>query len=176
MSAGTAERREIATLASIKIGPRHQERLAIVYVRQSHPSQLVHHPESTRVQYNLTEHAIALGWSRDRVLVIDDDQGRTATNTEGDLASSASSPRSASILRRRPWTDPIPSLYKIHPADVPGDAWRRDRDPGAVGEGQVAGTGATAASPLAAAASPLRARPILAAGFFLARISPTCWR
>ena len=61
MSAGTAERREIATLASIKIGPRHQERLAIVYVRQSHPSQLVHHPESTRVQYNLTEHAIALG-------------------------------------------------------------------------------------------------------------------
>jgi DNA invertase Pin-like site-specific DNA recombinase len=35
------------------------------------------------VQYNLTEHAIALGWSRDRVLVIDDDQGRTATNTEG---------------------------------------------------------------------------------------------
>jgi DNA invertase Pin-like site-specific DNA recombinase len=83
MSAGTAERRESATLASIKIGPRHHERLAIVYVRQSHPSQLVHHPESTRVQYNLTEHAIALGWSRERVLVIDDDQGRTATNTEG---------------------------------------------------------------------------------------------
>jgi DNA invertase Pin-like site-specific DNA recombinase len=83
MNAGTAERRDGVTFAALKIGPRHLERLAMVYVRQSHPSQLLHHPESTRVQYNLTEHAIALGWSRERVLVIDDDQGRTATNMEG---------------------------------------------------------------------------------------------
>src|SRR5881394_1392709 len=83
MNAGADERRTGAVLASSKIGPCHVERLAIVYVRQSHPSQIVHHPESARVQYDLAEHAVALGWSRERVLVIDDDQGRTATNTEG---------------------------------------------------------------------------------------------
>jgi DNA invertase Pin-like site-specific DNA recombinase len=83
MSLGTAERGAGVALSGSKIGPRHLERLAIVYVRQSHPNQLLYHPESTRVQYNLTEHAIALGWPNDRVLVIDDDQGRTATNTEG---------------------------------------------------------------------------------------------
>jgi DNA invertase Pin-like site-specific DNA recombinase len=83
MSAGTAERRDGAAFASFKIGPRHLDRLAIVYVRQSHPAQILHHPESTRVQYSLVEHVVALGWPRERVLVIDDDQGRTATNTEG---------------------------------------------------------------------------------------------
>src|SRR5580658_2821488 len=83
MSAGAGERRAGATVASSKIGPCHVERLAIVYVRQSTPGQIVHHPESARVQYSLTEHAVALGWSRERVLVIDDDQGRTGTNTEG---------------------------------------------------------------------------------------------
>jgi DNA invertase Pin-like site-specific DNA recombinase len=83
MNAGADERRAGAVVASSKIGPCHVERLAIVYVRQSHPSQIVHHPESARVQYDLAEHAVALGWSRERVLVIDDDQGRTATNAEG---------------------------------------------------------------------------------------------
>jgi DNA invertase Pin-like site-specific DNA recombinase len=83
MSLGPAERRAGVAGSGTKIGPRHRERLAIVYVRQSHPNQLLYHPESTRAQYNLTEHAIALGWPADRVLVIDDDQGRTATNTEG---------------------------------------------------------------------------------------------
>lgn len=83
MSAATAERRDGIALASSKIAPHHLERLAIVYVRQSHPSQILHHPESARLQYNLTEHTVALGWSRERVLVIDDDQGRTATNSEG---------------------------------------------------------------------------------------------
>jgi DNA invertase Pin-like site-specific DNA recombinase len=83
MNAGAVEPRDRAAFASIKIGPRHLERLAIVYVRQSHPSQILRHPESTRVQYSLTEHAVALGWARERVVVIDDDQGRTGTNTEG---------------------------------------------------------------------------------------------
>ena len=83
MNAGAGERRAGAAVVSSKIGPRHVERLAIVYVRQSHPSQIVHHPESARVQYDLAEHAVAFGWSRERVVVIDDDQGRTATDAEG---------------------------------------------------------------------------------------------
>jgi DNA invertase Pin-like site-specific DNA recombinase len=85
MNAAAAERRDGVALASSKITPRHLERLGIVYVRQSHPSQIVNHPESTRVQYNLTELAVSLGWSRERVLVVDDDQGHTATNAEGRL-------------------------------------------------------------------------------------------
>jgi DNA invertase Pin-like site-specific DNA recombinase len=83
MGATPAERRDGFALLSSKIGPRHLERLAIVYVRQSQPSQVIHHPESTRVQYDLTKHAVALGWSRERVVVIDDDLGHTATSSEG---------------------------------------------------------------------------------------------
>src|SRR5262245_26368351 len=83
MSADSAERRD--GMASSKITPRHLERLAIVYVRQSHYMQSVHHPESTRVQYSLADHAVTLGWPRERVLVIDDDQGHTATSSVGRL-------------------------------------------------------------------------------------------
>src|SRR5215468_1432472 len=83
MNAGSAERRDGGMLASPKITPRHLERLAMVYVRQSHTMQSVNHPESMRVQCSLTDHAVALGWPRDRVLVIDDDTGHTATTSAG---------------------------------------------------------------------------------------------
>jgi DNA invertase Pin-like site-specific DNA recombinase len=85
MNAGSADPRSGVPVTSSKITPRHLERLAIVYVRQSHAIQLVKNPESTRVQYSLTEHAVALGWSRERVLVIDEDQGHTATTSVGRL-------------------------------------------------------------------------------------------
>ena len=83
MSADTAERRPGVPFISSKIASRHLERLAIVYVRQSTPHQVLHHQESTRLQYNLTERAVALGWSRERVLVIDDDLGRSGASSEG---------------------------------------------------------------------------------------------
>ena len=66
-----------------KVQPWHYERLAIVYVRQSDPHQVLTHQESTRLQYGLTTRAAALGWSADRVLVIDDDLGKSGTTTEG---------------------------------------------------------------------------------------------
>ena len=66
-----------------KIQPRHQERLAIVYVRQSSPGQVLKHPESAAMQYELVTRAQALGWSVDRIEVVDDDQGHSATTTEG---------------------------------------------------------------------------------------------
>jgi DNA invertase Pin-like site-specific DNA recombinase len=66
-----------------KIQPEHLERPAFVYVRQSNPSQVRHHHESRRLQYGLAEHARALGW-RD-VIVIDDDQAKSATTTAGRL-------------------------------------------------------------------------------------------
>lgn len=66
-----------------KIRGRHLERLAVVYVRQSSPQQMVKHQESTRLQYGLTARARELGWPADRVLVIDDDLGRSGATAEG---------------------------------------------------------------------------------------------
>ncbi len=78
-----AHESHLATMLSSKVTPRHLDRLAIVYVRQSTTQQLLHHQESTRMQYNLVERAIALGWARERVLVIDDDLGRSGASAEG---------------------------------------------------------------------------------------------
>ena len=72
-----------ALVVPSKIGARHLDRLAVVYVRQSTAQQLLHHQESTRLQYSLRERAIALGWPSERVLVIDDDQGRSGASAEG---------------------------------------------------------------------------------------------
>src|SRR2546428_854518 len=60
-----------------KLHEYHLQRLAIVYVRQSHPQQVVEHVESTARQYALVDRAVALGWACDRVVVIDEDQGQS---------------------------------------------------------------------------------------------------
>ena len=70
------------TLISPKIQPRHHQRLAIVYIRQSSPQQIVHNRESTDLQYQLRQRAVTLGWADDRVLVIDDDQGVSGMTVE----------------------------------------------------------------------------------------------
>jgi DNA invertase Pin-like site-specific DNA recombinase len=57
--------------------------LAVVYVRQSSPQQVLEHRESAELQYDLRRRAVALGWPPDRVLVIDDDQGRSGQTAEG---------------------------------------------------------------------------------------------
>lgn len=66
-----------------KIAARHLERLAVVYVRQSTPQQLSRHQESREVQYNLRLRARDYGWAEERILVIDDDLGRSASTIEG---------------------------------------------------------------------------------------------
>jgi len=66
-----------------KILSRHFERLAVVYVRQSTPQQVLNHQESTRLQYGLVRRAMELGWSEARVLVIDDDLGQSGATAEG---------------------------------------------------------------------------------------------
>jgi len=63
-----------------KIQGWHRDRLAAVYVRQSSRQQVADHGESTRLQYGLTERAVALGWPASRVMVIDEDLGRSAAN------------------------------------------------------------------------------------------------
>jgi DNA invertase Pin-like site-specific DNA recombinase len=57
-------------------------RLAIIYVRQSTPQQILDHRESRERQYALVDYAVALGWPRDRILIIDDDQGLSGTTAE----------------------------------------------------------------------------------------------
>jgi DNA invertase Pin-like site-specific DNA recombinase len=71
--------------ASCKIQARHRDRMAMVYVRQSSPQQVKDHKESGALQYELVRLATDLGWSRDRVEVIDEDQGHTAASADGRL-------------------------------------------------------------------------------------------
>ncbi|OWK43270.1 recombinase family protein [Fimbriiglobus ruber] len=68
---------------SPKVRPWHLDRGAIVYVRQSTPQQVADHQESTARQYALTDRASALGWTRERVTVIDDDLGKSGQSIEG---------------------------------------------------------------------------------------------
>jgi DNA invertase Pin-like site-specific DNA recombinase len=66
-----------------KILLRHHDRLAIVYVRQSSPQQVLDHRESTQLQYDLVTRAQAFGWPAERVLLIDDDLGKSGASTVG---------------------------------------------------------------------------------------------
>ena len=63
--------------ATSKIQAIHFDRLAIVYVRQSSPQQVVENRESRERQYALAQFAQRLGWPTERVLVIAEDQGIT---------------------------------------------------------------------------------------------------
>lgn len=67
----------MTTLGPDKITPRHCERHASVYVRQSTPKQVQHHLESRQNQYALVQRAIDLGWPPERVQVIDCDLGQS---------------------------------------------------------------------------------------------------
>ena len=58
-------------------------RRAFVYVRQSSMAQVLHHQESTMMQYDLRQRAIALGWAPEAIEVIAEDQARSATTTDG---------------------------------------------------------------------------------------------
>jgi DNA invertase Pin-like site-specific DNA recombinase len=65
-----------------KVSPRHRDRLAVVYVRQSTARQVCGHQESTRLQYGLAERAVGLAWAPSRVLVIDEDLGHSASGAD----------------------------------------------------------------------------------------------
>ena len=68
-----------------KIDSRHKDRLAIVYVRQSSIRQVERHQESTRLQYGMADHAERLGWTRERIAVIDDDLGISGASSDDRL-------------------------------------------------------------------------------------------
>jgi DNA invertase Pin-like site-specific DNA recombinase len=60
-----------------KIHDLHLNRLAMVYVRQSTPQQVLENRESRERQYALAQFAERLGWPAERVVVIDEDQGQS---------------------------------------------------------------------------------------------------
>jgi DNA invertase Pin-like site-specific DNA recombinase len=46
-------------------------------------AQVVHHHESTMMQYDLRQRAIARGWAPEAIEVIDEDQARSGTTSAG---------------------------------------------------------------------------------------------
>ena len=68
----------------------HFRRLAIVYVRQFDPQQVLNHIESRERQYALVNLAVALGWPKDRILLIG--RGPRQQWQNGRLANRISSP------------------------------------------------------------------------------------
>ncbi|WP_338927611.1 recombinase family protein (plasmid) [Mycetohabitans endofungorum] len=61
--------------ATHKISTAHLQRAAYVYIRQSTTNQVENNRESTQRQYALAERAVALGWHKQQVSVVDDDLG-----------------------------------------------------------------------------------------------------
>ncbi len=65
-----------------KIRESHLKRKAYIYVRQSSLAQVQHHQESTRRQYRLYERALRLGWSKELIEIIDEDQGKSGASAQ----------------------------------------------------------------------------------------------
>jgi DNA invertase Pin-like site-specific DNA recombinase len=68
---------------SAKIQATHRQRLAVIYVRQSDPKQVLNHRESGLNQRALKGRLTELGWKPDRVLILDEDQGHSAKDIAG---------------------------------------------------------------------------------------------
>ena len=63
-----------------KVKASHLKRNAYLYVRQSTLRQVLENTESTQRQYALRQHAVALGWPLDRIIVIDTDLGQSGAS------------------------------------------------------------------------------------------------
>lgn len=63
-----------------KVKHSHLQRSAYLYIRQSTLKQVMENTESTRRQYALRRQAIALGWPKEQVVVIDSDLGQSGAS------------------------------------------------------------------------------------------------
>ncbi|MDQ5852712.1 MAG: recombinase family protein, partial [Chloroflexota bacterium] len=73
----------LAQFPPSKIRPDHLSRPALIYVRQSSLFQVREHTASTARQYDLVQRARDLGWGREQIVVIDQDQGHSGASTVG---------------------------------------------------------------------------------------------
>ena len=65
-----------------KVQASHLKRNAYLYVRQSTLRQVFENTESTKRQYGLRQRAVALGWTEDRIIVIDSDLGLSGASSD----------------------------------------------------------------------------------------------
>jgi DNA invertase Pin-like site-specific DNA recombinase len=63
---------------SNKIQETHRQRQAVVYLRQSSPKQVLENRESALNQRALCDRLAELGWKKSQIVVIDEDQGKSA--------------------------------------------------------------------------------------------------
>lgn len=73
----------LSHLGTAKIRADHLDRRALIYVRQSTLMQVRENTASTARQYDLVHRALELGWPREQILVVDQDQGRSGSSTVG---------------------------------------------------------------------------------------------
>jgi DNA invertase Pin-like site-specific DNA recombinase len=66
-----------------KIQPTHLRRQAAVYLRQSTPKQVRKNCESALNQRALRGRLLELGWHKDKIVIIDDDQGQSGKQAAG---------------------------------------------------------------------------------------------
>src|SRR5215470_5340270 len=66
----------------VKITPRHLDRKAVIYIRQSSPKQVREHLDSQLTQRTLIHRAEHLGWHPDRIDVFDGDLGQSAAGVQ----------------------------------------------------------------------------------------------
>ena len=66
------------SLSQVKITPRHLDRKAVIYIRQSSPKQVREHLDSQLTQRTLIRRAEPLGWHPERIDVFDGDRGQSA--------------------------------------------------------------------------------------------------
>jgi DNA invertase Pin-like site-specific DNA recombinase len=65
------------------IKPRHLERSAYVYLRQSSPGQVRKNREGRQRQQAMVEHVAGLGWPQSRIILLDQDSGRSGSSQHG---------------------------------------------------------------------------------------------
>lgn len=63
-----------------KVQTHHIERGAYLYVRQSSMRQVLENTESAKRQYALRGRAVALGWTDERIIIVDSDQGESGAS------------------------------------------------------------------------------------------------
>lgn len=65
-----------------KISAIHLSKKAFLYIRQSSVRQVIENKESTKRQYALQSRAIAAGWTKEQIVVIDSDQGQSGSESK----------------------------------------------------------------------------------------------
>src|SRR6516225_8652797 len=68
---------------SQKIQASHLSRQAVIYIRQSDPKQVRQNRESGHNQRALRERVLELGWQKNQITLMDEDQGRSAKYMAG---------------------------------------------------------------------------------------------